>query len=78
MEFFEEKLNKFEADSFDLKMQHYYSKMKTSSKIDDNNDFDSTQQSVGDSTRDDIAMREASDSGRRKMAQLEVRLNMLM
>lgn len=77
MEFFEEKLNKFEADSFDLKMQHYYSKMKTSSKIDDNNDFDSTQQSVGDSTRDDIAMREASDSGRRKMAQLEVELSEL-
>jgi hypothetical protein len=77
MEFFEEKLNKFEADSFDLKMQHYYSKMKTSSKIDDNNDFDSTQQSIGDSTRDDIAMREASDSGRRKMAQLEVELSEL-
>jgi hypothetical protein len=77
MEFFEEKLNKFEADSFDLKMQHYYSKMKTSSKTDDNNDFDSTQQSVGYSTRDDIAMREASDSGRRKMAQLEVELSEL-
>ena len=70
MEFFEEKLNEYEADSFDLKMQHYYSKMKTSGKTDVINDCDSIQQSFGVSIHDNIEMRDNS-TGRRKMAQLE-------
>ena len=77
MEFFEEKLNEFEADSFDLKMQHYYSKMKTSGKSDVVNDCDTTQQCFGVRTHDDIETREANNSGRQKMAQLELELSEL-
>ena len=74
MEFFEEKLNEYEADSFDLKMQHYYSKMKTSGKTDVINDCDTIQQCFGVSIHDNIEMRENS-TGRRKMAQLETELS---
>lgn len=74
MEFFEEKLSEYEADSFDLKMQHYYSKMKMSCKTDVINDCDTIQQCFGVSIHDKIEMREDS-TGRRKMAQLETGLS---
>jgi hypothetical protein len=74
MDFFEDKFKKLEVDSFDLKMQQYYSKMKSSSKDSSADDPEILTSLIEDHCIDTLALREANDTARRKISYLESEL----
>lgn len=74
MDFFEDKFKKLEVDSFDLKMQQYYSKIKTSSKDNSSHDPEILTSLIEDHCIDTLALRDANDTARRKISYLESEL----
>ena len=74
MDFFEDKFKKLEVDSFDLKMQRYYSKMKSSSSDYSADDPEILTSLIEDHCIDTLALREANDTARRKISYLESEL----
>jgi hypothetical protein len=74
MDFFEDKFKKLEVDSFDSKMQQYYSKMKSSSQ-DSSADYpEILTLLIEDHCIDTLALRDANDTARRKISYLESEL----
>lgn len=77
MDHFDEKLRMLETNSFDKKMQQYYSKMKKMNVIDPPNNPEMLISLAEDYHFETFALRGMNDSARKKIACLEVELTQL-
>ena len=80
MEFFEEKLQRLESDEFDLKLQMYYTNVRTD--VNDNQNLLSPLNNpeilpalIEDDYSDNVALREANEVARRRIVYLESELS---